>query len=133
MTEHEIDAIPPGTEGAIRNMQFPNAFPVPTGSNADEWHCYLSENKDALPMVSVQIAEAIEAAEARIWVEFVSRCEALETGAGEKLETLATDRQALSGHEGGFYRGQSYAAKSIRRSVNYPAHRHPTTSGSRLL
>jgi hypothetical protein len=33
----------------------------PQGSNADEWHLFLSENKDALPMVAVQIAEAIEA------------------------------------------------------------------------
>ena len=33
----------------------------PTGTNADEWHLYLSENRDALPMVAVGIAEAIEA------------------------------------------------------------------------
>ena len=33
----------------------------PSGANADEWHLYLSENKDALPMLAVGIAEAIEA------------------------------------------------------------------------
>jgi hypothetical protein len=37
----------------------------PSGANADEWHLYLSENKDALPMlavgIAVGIAEAIEA------------------------------------------------------------------------
>ena len=33
----------------------------PSGATADEWHLYLSENKDALPMLAVGIAEAIEA------------------------------------------------------------------------
>lgn len=32
----------------------------PEGSNADEWHLYLQENQDALPMVACAIAEAIE-------------------------------------------------------------------------
>lgn len=91
-----------------------DAFPVPTGSNADEWHVYLSENKDALPMVAVQIAEAIEAASARMWNEFVGRCEALETQADQALE------KPLADHMTGFCRGQSFAAKSIRRSVEHP-------------
>lgn len=34
----------------------------PKGSNADEWHLFLQEHKDALPYVAVHIAEAIEAA-----------------------------------------------------------------------
>lgn len=37
----------------------------PEGSNADHWHLFLSEHKDALPYVAVQIAEAIEDAERR--------------------------------------------------------------------
>lgn len=37
----------------------------PAGSNADEWHMFLSEHKDALGYVAVQIAEAIEEAERR--------------------------------------------------------------------
>lgn len=37
----------------------------PLGSNADEWHLFLDENKDALPYLAVQIAEAIEQAERR--------------------------------------------------------------------
>lgn len=37
----------------------------PLGSNADEWHLFLDENKDALPYLAVQIAEAIELAEHR--------------------------------------------------------------------
>jgi hypothetical protein len=32
----------------------------PLGSNADEWHLFLSENMDALGYLAVQIAEAIE-------------------------------------------------------------------------
>lgn len=99
------------TSAFVRSL---DAFPVPTGSNADEWHCYLAENQGALPKVAVQIAEAIEAAQARIWNEFVGRCEALETQADEALEKPLTD------HMTGFCRGQSYAAKSIRRSVEHP-------------
>lgn len=37
----------------------------PLGSNADEWHLFLDEHKDTLPYLAVQIAEAIEEAEAR--------------------------------------------------------------------
>lgn len=37
----------------------------PLGANADEWHLFLEENKDALPFLAVQIAEAIEEAEKR--------------------------------------------------------------------
>jgi hypothetical protein len=37
----------------------------PLGSNADEWHLFLAENKEALPYLAVQIAEAIEEAERR--------------------------------------------------------------------
>lgn len=37
----------------------------PLGSNADEWHLFLSENADALAYLAVQIAEAIEDAESR--------------------------------------------------------------------
>lgn len=37
----------------------------PLGSNADEWHLFLDDNKDALPYLAVQIAEAIEDAERR--------------------------------------------------------------------
>ncbi len=79
----------------------------PEGSNADEWHMYLSENKDALGMIAVGIAEVIEAAEARMWTEFVSVCEAIETEADPRA---AQD----------FYRGRSSAAKSIRRSIEHP-------------
>lgn len=34
----------------------------PSGSNADEWLLFLTEHRDALPFVAVQIAEAIERA-----------------------------------------------------------------------
>ena len=37
----------------------------PVGSNADEWQLFLSEHKDALPFLAVQIAEALDEAEAR--------------------------------------------------------------------
>ena len=37
----------------------------PDGANADEWHMFLSENKDALGYLAVQIAEAIDDAERR--------------------------------------------------------------------
>lgn len=37
----------------------------PIGSNADEWHLFLTENTDALAYLAVQIAEAIEDAERR--------------------------------------------------------------------
>jgi hypothetical protein len=37
----------------------------PLGSNADEWNLFVSENKDATAYLAVQIAEAIEEAEAR--------------------------------------------------------------------
>jgi hypothetical protein len=46
----------------------------PTGSNADEWHLFLSEYKDALPFVAVQIAEAIEALERQVYVPGLWRC-----------------------------------------------------------
>lgn len=39
--------------------------PRPLGSNADEWHLFLDENKEALAFLAVQIAEAIDEAEAR--------------------------------------------------------------------
>lgn len=37
----------------------------PLGSNADEWHLFLTENTDALAFLAVQIAEAIEDGERR--------------------------------------------------------------------
>lgn len=37
----------------------------PLGSNADEWHLFLDEYKDALGFLAVQIAEAIDEAEYR--------------------------------------------------------------------
>ena len=37
----------------------------PLGSNADEWNLFVSENKDETTYLAVQIAEAIEEAEAR--------------------------------------------------------------------
>jgi hypothetical protein len=37
----------------------------PLGANADEWHLFLTENKDALAYLAVQIAEAIEEAARR--------------------------------------------------------------------
>jgi hypothetical protein len=37
----------------------------PVGSNADEWALFLSEHRDALPFLAVQIAEALDEAEAR--------------------------------------------------------------------
>jgi hypothetical protein len=46
-----------------RNLRGPAQRPL--GSNADEWHLFLEENKDALPYLAVQIAEAIEDAERR--------------------------------------------------------------------
>jgi hypothetical protein len=46
-----------------RTLQGPAQRPL--GSNADEWLLFLSENKDALPYLAVQIAEAIEQAERR--------------------------------------------------------------------
>lgn len=97
---------------------------VPSGSNADEWHLYLAENTDALPMVAVKIAEAIEAAAAEIWTEFVARCEALETQAEQAIEEPA----ASVSPEGierwrTYYRGQRIAAKAIRRAVDHPKYR----------
>lgn len=86
----------------------------PEGSNADEWHMYLSENKDALGMVAVGIAEAIEAAEARIWTEFVKVCEALETEAEDKFKDGPIGQQLP------FYRGQKFTAKSIRCAIDHP-------------
>lgn len=46
-----------------RTLQGPAQRPL--GSNADEWHMFLSENADAMPYLAVQIAEAIEDAERR--------------------------------------------------------------------
>ena len=46
-----------------RTLQGPSQRPL--GSNADEWHLFLDENKDALGFLAVQIAEAIEEAERR--------------------------------------------------------------------
>lgn len=43
-------------------MTLDEQFTRPSGSNADEWHLFLSEHTDALPYMAVQIAEAIEAA-----------------------------------------------------------------------
>ena len=37
----------------------------PLGSNADEWNLFVSEHKDEPAFLAVQIAEAIEEAEAR--------------------------------------------------------------------
>lgn len=37
----------------------------PTGSNADEWNCFLSEHLNSTSFLAVQIAEAIEDAERR--------------------------------------------------------------------
>ena len=37
----------------------------PRGSDANEWHLFLLESKDALPFLAVQIAEAIKAARRR--------------------------------------------------------------------
>ena len=37
----------------------------PIGSNADEWHLFLSEHNGLLGYLAVQIAEAIEEAERR--------------------------------------------------------------------
>lgn len=96
----------------------------PAGSNADEWHLYLSENKDALPMVAVQIAEAIEAAAASMWSEFVERCEALETSADQALEQPPLSVPADNREKWlQFYRGQRICAKSIRRSIDHPKYR----------
>lgn len=92
----------------------------PAGSNADEWHLYLAENTDALPMVAVGIAESMEAAAAAIWTEFVAHCEALEAGADRDLEKPNCSAQAE-----GFSRGVRHAAKSIRRSVEHPKYARP--------
>jgi hypothetical protein len=46
-----------------RTLQGPAQRPL--GSNADEWHLFLSEHTDALPYLAVQIAEAIDDAERR--------------------------------------------------------------------
>jgi predicted alternative tryptophan synthase beta-subunit len=46
-----------------RTLQGPAQRPL--GSNADEWHLFLAENKDAPGYLAVQIAEAIEQAERR--------------------------------------------------------------------
>jgi hypothetical protein len=46
-----------------RTLQGPAQRPL--GSNADEWHLFLSEHTEALPYLAVQIAEAIEDAERR--------------------------------------------------------------------
>lgn len=37
----------------------------PLGSNADEWHLFVDENKDSPAYLAVQIAEAIDEAERR--------------------------------------------------------------------
>ena len=37
----------------------------PLGSNADEWHLFVDENKGSAAYLSVQIAEAIDEAERR--------------------------------------------------------------------
>jgi hypothetical protein len=46
----------------------------PIGSNADEWQLFLSEHKDDLPFVAVQIVEAIEALERQVYVPGLWRC-----------------------------------------------------------
>lgn len=46
----------------------------PQGSNADEWHLFLSENRDALPYVAVQIAESVEALEKKVYIPGQWRC-----------------------------------------------------------
>lgn len=65
----------PGNAARIRAINFATAlFQAPTcdtarrpkGSNADEWHLFLAENRDALPYVAVQIAEAIDEAAAEV-------------------------------------------------------------------
>jgi hypothetical protein len=46
-----------------RTLRGPSERPL--GSNADEWNLFLSENKDAISYLAVQIAVAIEEAERR--------------------------------------------------------------------
>lgn len=96
----------PGDE-MFDHAGYPPGFGRPEGSNADEWHLYLSENKDALGMVAVGIAEAIEAAEARMWTRFVRVCETVED-------------EAAPHSSKDFYRGRGSAAKWIRRSIVHP-------------
>ena len=43
----------------------PKPIMRPTGSNADEWNCFLSEHLNSTSFLAVQIAEAIEDAERR--------------------------------------------------------------------
>lgn len=95
---------------------------APTTANADDWLLYLSENTDALPMVAVQIAEAIEAAQMCIWAEFVAHCEALENEA-DRL-SVGTD-----GTERGFWNGQRHAAKSTRCAVPHPKYARRLANG----
>lgn len=44
-------------------LEFYDGSKRPAGNNADEWHLFLDEHKDALPFLAVQIAEAIDDAE----------------------------------------------------------------------
>lgn len=55
-----------------RTLQGPAQRPL--GSNADEWHLFLSEHKDALPFVAVQIAEALDALARQVYVPGLWRC-----------------------------------------------------------
>ncbi len=54
----------------------------PLGSNADEWLLFLTENKDALSYLAVQIAEAIDEAQrtGRQYDPAVAPCDDAEFG-----------------------------------------------------
>lgn len=85
--EHELDEMMMGAENYFgtsnpkRNGHIACAadrimahLPRPDCANADKWHLFLSENKDALPYVAVQIAEAIEALEKKVYIPGQWRC-----------------------------------------------------------
>lgn len=105
-------------------MRALNASTAPLGSNADEWHAFLVENAHGPQMMAVQIAEAIEGAEHRMWSEFVERCEMLETQAEAVIENPPNSVKPEA-HETwrSFYRGQRICAKSIRRAIEHPKFR----------
>jgi len=58
----------------------------PLGSNADEWHLFVEENKDSSTYLAVQIAEAIDDAERR------GARDALKERAETRAATTTTER-----------------------------------------
>lgn len=78
-------------------MQIEELMKRPQGSNADEWHLFLSEYLDnratspsGLPFIAVQIAEAIDDADGRYRVERDSLQSALREAEKALDDTVST-------------------------------------------